>query len=141
MAGVSVDAQALRQAVRPVALDDALVRACVRIGPLAGSRDVRVEGPPSHARDLQVMADPARLDQVLDQVLSNAVKFNRPGGGVRIGVAAVHPDAGGPQVEVAISDDGPGLGPAQLELLFQPFNRLGREARARVRGRAWHMAC
>lgn len=71
-----------------------------------------------------VLADATRLKQVLTNMLSNAVKYNRDGGQVHV---AVRPAAGG-QVEIAISDTGLGMSEAQLEALFQPYNRLGRES-------------
>jgi len=68
-------------------------------------------------------ADRTRVRQVLLNLLSNAVKYNRPGGHVAVTVAqrSAH------ELEVAVSDSGSGLTPLQLEHLFEPFNRLGRE--------------
>lgn len=70
-----------------------------------------------------VRADPTRLRQVLLNLLSNAVKYNRPGGHLRIRVLR-H----GNGWRLCFADDGIGMTPAQLAALFQPFNRLGREA-------------
>jgi len=70
-----------------------------------------------------LMGDTTRLKQVLTNLLSNAVKYNRAGGAVTI---SSRPAALG-QVEIAITDTGLGMNDAQLEALFQPYNRLGRE--------------
>ncbi|WP_416760888.1 ATP-binding protein [Roseateles sp. So40a] len=70
-----------------------------------------------------VMADATRLKQVLTNLLSNAVKYNQDGG--KVWLRARRLTAG--TIEVSVTDTGPGLTPAQLGQLFQPFNRLGRE--------------
>lgn len=74
-------------------------------------------------RASHVKADPMRLRQILLNLLSNAVKYNRPGGRVKLSVAA----QGGGQIALRVQDDGLGMNEAQLESLYQPFNRLGRQ--------------
>jgi CheY-like chemotaxis protein len=65
---------------------------------------------------------------VLINLLSNAIKYNRPGGFVSL-EARPGPD----QVLICVSDNGKGMSSAQLEHLFEPFNRLGAE-RSEVEG-------
>lgn len=72
----------------------------------------------------QVQADPARLQQALLNIVSNAVKYNRPGGSIRIDAVRATDAA---SITVEIADSGIGMTPAQLASLYQPFNRLGRE--------------
>jgi signal transduction histidine kinase len=72
---------------------------------------------------LHVMADPTRLRQVLRNLGSNAVKFNRPGGSVVLRAQA----AVAGEVLLQIKDSGIGMAPAQMAQLFEPFDRLGRE--------------
>jgi PAS domain S-box-containing protein len=71
---------------------------------------------------VHVRADPTRLRQVLFNVIGNGVKYNRSGGTVQI---QAHADSLG--IELIVSDTGLGLRPDQLDHIFQPFNRLGRE--------------
>ena len=71
---------------------------------------------------LHVQADAARLLQVINNLSSNAVKYNRPAGHVRW-FAQVEGDT----VTLVIDDSGAGLTQAQMARLFQPFERLGRE--------------
>lgn len=71
----------------------------------------------------RVTGDPTRVTQILSNLLSNAVKYNRPGGSVNV-TAAQNDGA----VEITVRDDGIGLSEVQIAALFQPFNRLGREA-------------
>jgi len=71
---------------------------------------------------VQVMADPRRLRQVLLNLLSNALKYNHPGGQVTLSyqVAAGH-------IRLLVEDTGLGIAPALQAQLFEPFQRLGRE--------------
>jgi CheY-like chemotaxis protein/anti-sigma regulatory factor (Ser/Thr protein kinase) len=86
-----------------------------------------VELQPTYAPDgsLVVHSDPARLRQVILNLVSNGIKYNRRGGQVRVGIEQ---KAGG--VEIIVSDDGLGMTAQQMAQLYQPFNRLGREAGA-----------
>lgn len=68
---------------------------------------------------LSVYADEQRLRQILINLLSNAMKFNRPGGALSVAIEAI--DA---TVVVRISDSGEGIASTDLERLFQPFERL-----------------
>jgi PAS domain S-box-containing protein len=70
-----------------------------------------------------VVADLTRLKQVLTNLLSNAVKYNVDGGLVQVDVRTRDG-----QVEIDVTDTGLGMDAQQLAHLFEPFNRLGREA-------------
>jgi signal transduction histidine kinase len=78
--------------------------------------------PLSHAAAI-VRADPTRLRQVLTNLLSNAVKYNRPGGRVTLRAQALDDEW-----HIDVEDTGHGISPGDRARLFQPFNRLGREA-------------
>ena len=73
-----------------------------------------------------VAADRVRLKQVLINLLFNAVKYNRPEGAVTVQSTLSAPDT----LRISIRDTGMGLNSDQLAHLFQPFNRLGKEAGA-----------
>jgi len=70
-----------------------------------------------------VHADRIRLKQVLINILSNSIKYNRPGGTVIVKCAASQPG----RIRISVRDTGYGLPPEKLRQLFQPFNRLGQE--------------
>ena len=70
-----------------------------------------------------IEADEQRLRQVLLNIGSNGIKYNRAGGQVRWSLEPVD----GSRVALVIEDDGPGLSSEQLGRLFQPFERLGKE--------------
>jgi signal transduction histidine kinase len=69
--------------------------------------------------------DADRLGQVLANLLSNAVKYSPAGTDVR-----VRAELNDGRVLLAVADQGLGFAPAQMEQLFQPFSRLGRERQA-----------
>ncbi|AOF84019.1 sensory box protein [Hydrogenophaga sp. RAC07] len=73
-----------------------------------------------------VIVDRTRLKQVLVNLLSNAIKYNREGGTVRVHCEA----AWRGRICIRVEDSGNGLSPEQLTHIFQPFERLGREAGA-----------
>ena len=75
---------------------------------------------------LLAWADATRLKQVLLNLVSNAIKYNRPGGRVDVQVQALPTG----EVGFLVRDTGSGLVPEQLVRLFEPFNRLGRETSA-----------
>lgn len=65
-----------------------------------------------------VQADEPKLDQVLANLIGNAVKFSEPGTAVRVVV-----DRAGQRARLAVTDEGVGIAPEQLERLFTPFDR------------------
>lgn len=80
-------------------------------------------GFPAPDHRLVVQADPQRAKQVLINLLTNAIKYNRVGGRVDVRCTG----APGQAVRVSVQDTGQGLTPTQLDQLFDPFNRLGQE--------------
>jgi signal transduction histidine kinase len=68
-----------------------------------------------------IMADPRRLKQVLLNLISNAISYNRPGG--TISLRAVRD--GDEHVRIEVRDTGIGMTADQLARLFTPFDRLG----------------
>jgi PAS domain S-box-containing protein len=71
-----------------------------------------------------VKADRVRVKQVLINLLSNSIKYNRVGGKVVVESAMCLKNS----IRISVRDTGEGLAPEQLAQLFQPFNRLGQEA-------------
>lgn len=73
-----------------------------------------------HAR-----VDPVRIEQILGNLLSNATKYGAPGGALRVELAR-----SGDAIEVAVTNEGPGIDADELPLLFDRFKRA-RGARGR----------
>jgi two-component system phosphate regulon sensor histidine kinase PhoR len=79
--------------------------------------------------ELSVRADTARLEQVLCNLVDNAIKYGRLNGTVTLRARPLGPD----QVEVSVEDDGPGIPPDSLERIFERFYRVDK-ARSREQG-------
>ncbi len=79
--------------------------------------------------DLWVRADGDRLQQVLLNLIDNAIKYGRTAGTVRIGASAVSDS----MVEGFVADDGPGIPPEAQPRVFERFYRVDR-ARSREQG-------
>ncbi len=136
-----IRAGSLRLDLRPISIQ-ALAAECVRwLATLASTHQVSLQLVDAR-QGWWLVADQTRLRQVLINLLSNAIKYNRRGGQVVLTLhhapaaptgtdqaarngAAGQGTAGSICIEVA--DSGMGLGPQQLEALYQPFNRLGAE--------------
>ncbi|MEP6504168.1 MAG: ATP-binding protein, partial [Betaproteobacteria bacterium] len=117
-----IEAGQLGVDARPLALAPLLDEALQMNAPLAAEGGITLhasyrEQPPTWA-----CADPTRLRQVLLNVLSNAIKYGRPGGSVQ-----VHACARADASTIEIVDTGLGMSAQQLAHLFEPFNRLGRD--------------
>jgi len=93
----------LRDAIEHVAVAPADVRIAVDVSP----------------PDLAAVADPACLRQVVVNLVDNAVRHSPAGG--RVSVQASAGELGGLRLDV--SDEGPGIPPAEHELVFQRFSR------------------
>ncbi len=79
--------------------------------------------------ELCVRADTARLEQVLSNLVDNAIKYGRIEGRVTVSARAL--ESG--EIEVAVADDGPGLPAEALERVFERFYRVDK-ARSREQG-------
>jgi signal transduction histidine kinase len=100
----------------PVALDDALREA---VDSLAGP--IQDAGAEIEAEPLPVvMGDPPRLVQLLQNLLTNAIKFTTEDT-PRVEVTA---RGAGDMVIVSVRDNGIGLDPSKTEVIFRPFHRL-----------------
>ena len=109
----------------PTSIDET-VAACVNeLGILAEQRGQRiiVEGTPC-----ATATDPVLFRQALQNLLDNAIKYSPEGSTIRL---QIQPRAGG--IEVAVTDEGPGISQADRALLTQRFFRPDR-ARGRDRG-------
>jgi two-component system sensor histidine kinase KdpD len=100
---------------QPIGPAEAVAKAVDLFGPAA--RDIRIQVPDDVA---EVTVDPALLERILANVLSNALRYSPPGQPPQVS-ASEH--AG--YVEIRIIDHGPGIPAADWDRVFQPFQRLG----------------
>jgi PAS domain S-box-containing protein len=122
-----IESGQLRVAIETVDVLAVVARAAEITAPLMASHGLALTqawvGEMPAAEHEPVVADATRLTQVIVNLLSNAAKYNRPGGSVRI---ECEPQAAG-RFAVRVIDTGRGMNAAQVQQLFQPFNRLGLE--------------
>jgi len=76
----------------------------------------------------EIRADAFRLEQVLSNLIDNAIKYTEPGGSVKVRASAVDG-----AVEIRVEDTGIGIPPADLPRIFERFYRADK-ARSRERG-------
>jgi PAS domain S-box-containing protein len=126
----AVEAGSLPVALQPVALDEAVDEVRQWLAPTAARKQVSLRVERGGA---WVMADARRLRQILTNLVSNAIKYNRIGGQVNLAMRRLVVQ-GTPGWELAVRDTGRGLSAEQQAHLYEPFNRLGAE-REGIEGR------
>ena len=87
-----------------------------------------------------VLADPNRLNQVLMNILSNAVKYTPNGGHIRFEVEELPRNEHYARYRFIVQDDGIGMSEAYQKTLFDPFTREERSGTNRVQGTGLGMA-
>jgi len=102
---------------RRMELEPALLSAIESVQRPSGKKRQTVQV--SGTEGLVVVADPAALEQVLLNLLDNAVKYTPAGGWITVGAATL-----GDAVRVEVRDDGPGVEPPHRERLFERFYRV-----------------
>lgn len=117
-----IEAGECRLELEPVNVDDAVAEVISVLQPQADAHGISINLHTAGEARL-VSAEPRRLRQVLLNLVSNAIKYNRPAGRVSLSCRA----AEGADVCIEVVDTGVGLSQAQQAELFQPFNRLGAE--------------
>ena len=106
----------------PVLLFDVILECQAMIEPQAQERGIKLIFLPFD-NTWVAYADRTRLKQVLINLLSNALKYNRDHGSVEVKITTCTPE----RIRISIIDSGAGLSPEKQAQLFQPFNRLGQE--------------
>jgi PAS domain S-box-containing protein len=109
----------------PVSLVEVMLECRAMIEPQAQKRGIGMTFPRFEIPYF-VKADRTRVKQVLINLLFNAIKYNKPGGTVAVEYSLRPPHS----ICISVRDTGAGLSTEQLAQLFQPFNRLGKEATA-----------
>lgn len=117
-----LDADKLSLSLEPVRVVPVLNDAVGLVGPLAASNGIRIEVV--EGSNAIVLADKQRLNQVLLNLLTNAIKYNRENGSVRLETSMRE----GGLVRISVADTGIGISEAMMDRLFTPFDRLGADA-------------
>ena len=118
-----IEAGRLELSLEPVLVSDFVAEAVDLVRPMAERQDVTVDSGDATGCAYHMLADRQRLKQVLLNILSNAVKYNRPGGVVSLSCADDDET-----ITLRVLDTGIGISPDRLERVFTPFDRLGVES-------------
>lgn len=97
--------------------------------PAALARDIALELDAPAGSELWFFGDAGRLQQVLTNLLSNALKFTAPGGTVRVGL-----DAEDGRLRLCVQDSGIGIAPEFLPHVFDRFRQADAGTTRRVGG-------
>ena len=94
----------------------------------------------NHVQHENVLADPNRLNQVLMNILSNAVKYTPQGGHIRLEVEELTHTEHYAKYRFVVQDDGIGMSAVYQKTLFDPFTREEKSGTNRVQGTGLGMA-
>ena len=94
----------------------------------------------THLWHENLLADPTRLNQVLMNILSNAVKYTPRGGHIRFEVEELPRNEHYAKYRFVVQDDGIGMSEAYQKTLFDPFTREERSGTNKVQGTGLGMA-
>jgi two-component system CheB/CheR fusion protein len=117
----------LNVVLKPTELRPVLSSAIDAVRPMAAGKHIVLDVNLDAAQDLRVLADAARLEQVVWILLTNAVKFTPKNGTIRLEV-----EAGMTEVRIVVADSGRGIAPEFLPRIFIPFSQA-EEAPGRIR--------
>lgn len=118
-----IEAGRIELSMEPVSLEITVDECLASINPFALKNGITLNTDLQESAGCYVWADHTRLMQILLNLISNAVKYNRENGSVTIKSNIT--DEG--LVRISIKDTGPGISDDQMDKLFKPFNRLGQE--------------
>ena len=124
----TIDAGYLRLERRPAELRAIVEAAAHQAGPQAGVRQqtIFLDLPP---KPVHAVVDAERLGQVLENLVSNAIKYTPEGGWITLALRATEAEA-----ELVVKDTGVGIPPEQLPRLFSKFGRVSGEGTRGIRG-------
>ena len=120
-----VDAGRVRYEIVHQPVASAMQAVATLLAPLATQNGIALSVRPPNAGDeaLEVQADVDKLQQILLNVVSNAIKFSTHGGRIAIEGGRCATDAS--LVEIRVHDTGVGMAESQLASIFEPFVQLG----------------
>jgi PAS domain S-box-containing protein len=116
-----IDANRIELSTAPVRVALIVQETLNLVEPLAAQHACTIVDEVSSGEDFYVSGDRQRLVQVLLNLVSNAVKYNREGGSVRVGCQ--RPSVS--RLRIQVIDTGSGISSEAMPLLFSPFERLG----------------
>ncbi|MFN2636110.1 MAG: PAS domain-containing sensor histidine kinase [Gemmatimonadaceae bacterium] len=115
-----IEAGHLTYDIKPILIQEVLDTVVPMVEAQAAGKGVRLARGEC-GRSWAIAADRSKVDQILINVLSNAIKFTQSGGSVDVH-CAIGPETG----SISVIDTGRGIPASQFESIFEPFVQLGR---------------
>lgn len=108
-----------------MSLADVFEALTVLLGPLARKQNVRIETGVGPAVPI-LRTDPGKLQQILFNLIGNAIKFSPTDGRVDVVARREWTDDGEPAdtILISVSDQGPGIAPEQQAIIFEKFRQI-----------------
>ena len=123
-----IEAGRLKLSMEPVQLINVIREVMDIVQPQVQERKLTLGLVDSPVNQLFVEADNQRLKQVLLNLVSNAIKYNRTGGSVLIKTGMMPGNASGMiPLRISIQNTGEGISSENIQKLFKPFERIGAE--------------
>ncbi len=116
-----VEAGQLTYDLGPIEVHDVVRTVGLMIAPQGRAKGLLLDYAPCDAA-LVAWADRSKVDQIVLNLVSNAVKFTAAGGTIRLSCEQLGPA----RVAIRVSDTGRGIPASQLEKIFEPFVQVGR---------------
>ena len=114
--------------LEPISLEELLKKLMDFMAPLGHERGISMEFPDVSC-DSTVQGDSETLEQVFTNLISNAIKYNKQGGSVRVGIREEQES-----VIVEIQDTGIGIAKENLPFIFDQFYRVNRKEGQKTKG-------
>jgi signal transduction histidine kinase len=118
--------------LRACSASELVHRAVAGLSDQAEQQGIRVEVEARVEPDVRVRADAERLSTALSNLIDNGLKFSPPGSTIRIAIYGG--DASDEDVHVSVSDQGIGIAPDQLDVIFERFRQLDTSDSRRTAG-------
>src|ERR1035437_7506907 len=122
----ALEAGRMKLSLHPVALRPLVEKVFSDLKPPADNKNITLI---NQLPELTATADANRLEQVLANLVDNAIKYGRADGTVTVGGQKADAD----KIEIFVQDDGPGIPPESLDRVFERFYRVDK-ARSREQG-------
>lgn len=104
--------------MEPLSIAPLLNDLVIRYQPLAERKQQRISMGPM-PREIRAMSDTGVVNQVLENLISNAIKYSPPGGAIRLSAEATRD-----KVRIHVADEGPGFTAEDRQRLFTRYGRL-----------------
>ncbi|MZH02676.1 MAG: PAS domain S-box protein [Nitrospinae bacterium] len=119
----SIEAGKITVSIEPVCITDLVEEIFTIVHPLSQDFKIDLVDQTDFTEKVYVLADRIRLKQVLLNLLTNGIKYNRNGGSVTLSSQLDENS----MLRINVRDTGMGISEEKLDQLFDPFNRLGAE--------------